>query len=179
MLTVKQPKANWRSIKFDWLNYFLYIWAVKSRHTKSLGGKKHVTDHLYGAILILLRVFVLLDHRTSALILVPPPLGPNLVGPRSPKYCKNKFMNKTYYLFKIILIRDYSRLTIILIQDIQKAIWKGQAMVSKINGKVFHHSSFFSSITKKRKKNFMVKWNTFIKLTTLQLFLNIQTCSCI
>ena len=66
-------------------------------------------------------------------------------------------MNKTYYLFKIILIRDYSRLTIILIQDIQKAIWKGQAMVSKINGKAFHHSSFFSSITKKRKKNFMVK----------------------
>ena len=32
-----------------------------------------------------------------------------LLGPR--KYCKNKLMNKAYYLFKIILI-----------QDIQKAI---------------------------------------------------------
>ena len=31
----------------------------------------------------------------------------------------------------------------ILIQDIQKAILKGQAMVSKINGKAFYHSNFF------------------------------------
>ena len=39
--------------------------------------------------------------RLSAVI-----LGPHLVGPWPPKYCKNKFMNKAYYLFKIILIQD-------------------------------------------------------------------------
>ena len=43
----------------------------------------------------------------------------HLVGPRLPKCCKNKVMNKEYYLFKIILIQDWS---IMLIQDIQKAI---------------------------------------------------------
>ena len=46
-------------------------------------------------------------------------LGPHLVGPRPPKYCKNKFISKVYYLFKIILIQDQN---IILIQDIQKTI---------------------------------------------------------
>ena len=39
----------------------------------------------------------------------------HLVGPRLSKYYKNKFMNKAYYLFKIILIQDWS---IMLIQDI-------------------------------------------------------------
>ena len=41
-------------------------------------------------------------------VCVPQPstLGPHLVVPRPPKYCKNKFMNKAYYLFKIILIQD-------------------------------------------------------------------------
>ena len=33
-------------------------------------------------------------------------LDPRPLGPRPPKYCKNKFMNKAYYLFKIILIQD-------------------------------------------------------------------------
>ena len=33
-------------------------------------------------------------------------LGAHLVGPRPPKYFKNKFMNKAYYLFKITLIQD-------------------------------------------------------------------------
>ena len=33
-------------------------------------------------------------------------LGPHLVGPRPPKYCKNKIMNKAYYLFKIVLIQN-------------------------------------------------------------------------
>ena len=58
-------------------------------------------------------------HLSSAL--APWHLGSRLpyVGPRSQKYCKNKFMNKAYYLFKIILIQDKN---IILIQDIQKAI---------------------------------------------------------
>ena len=32
-------------------------------------------------------------------------LGPHLVGPHPPKYCKNKFLNKAYYLFEIILIQ--------------------------------------------------------------------------
>ena len=30
---------------------------------------------------------------------------PVFLGPRPQKYCKNKFMNKAYYLFKIILIQ--------------------------------------------------------------------------
>ena len=94
-----------------------------------------------------------LDTRPSALpyprpwILGPSALGPHLVAPRPLKYCQNKFMNKTYYLLKIILI-----------QDIQKAIQKGQAMASKINGKDFHRNSFFSLITKETEKDFMLKY---------------------
>ena len=59
-------------------------------------------------------VLVFLDHRPlfSALDLRP-------LGPRPPKYWKNKFMDKAYYLFKIILMQYQN---IILIQDIQKAI---------------------------------------------------------
>ena len=34
----------------------------------------------------------------------PSTLGSSVLGP--PKYCKNKFMNKAYYLLKIILIQD-------------------------------------------------------------------------
>ena len=103
-----------------------------------------------------------------SLTLGPSPLGPHLVGPRPQKYCKNKFMNKAYHLFKIIFIQDSN---IILVQDIQK----GQAILSKINGKAFHHSSFFSSITKETEKTLWC--NTFNKFTTSQLFLNIKTCS--
>ena len=33
----------------------------------------------------------------------PSTLSPDLVGPQAPKYCKNKSMNKAYYLFEIIL----------------------------------------------------------------------------
>ena len=33
----------------------------------------------------------------------PSALGPHLVGPQPPKYCKNKSMNKAYYLLEIIL----------------------------------------------------------------------------
>ena len=58
-------------------------------------------------------------------------------------------MNKAYYLVKIILIQDQD---IILIPDIPKAIYKGQAMVSKINGKVFDHSSFFFINNKRNGK---------------------------
>ena len=32
-------------------------------------------------------------------------LYPRPLGPRPPKYCKNKFTNKAYYLFKSILIQ--------------------------------------------------------------------------
>ena len=64
-------------------------------------------------------------------------------------------MNKAYYSFKIILIQVEN---IVLIQDIQKDIYKGQAMVFKTDGKAFHQSSFFSLITKETEKKFMVKY---------------------
>ena len=46
-------------------------------------------------------------------------IQPSALNPRPQKYCKNKFINKPYYLFKIILIQDQN---IILIQVTQKAI---------------------------------------------------------
>ena len=45
----------------------------------------------------------------------PPALGPYLVGPRPPKYCKNK----SIFLIQVVLIQNEN---IILIQDFQKAI---------------------------------------------------------
>ena len=48
------------------------------------------------------------------------PLGSHLVGRQFPKYCKSKFMDKTYYLFKIIHI-----------QDVRKAIGKAKLWCPK------------------------------------------------
>ena len=60
-----------------------------------------------------------LDPWPLSLALDPQPLSlvlkRGLFGPRPPKYCKNKFMNKAYYLFKIILIQIN-----LLTHDIQK-----------------------------------------------------------
>ena len=49
-------------------------------------------------------VVLFLDPLPSALILGPRPSAPISLVP--PKYCKNKFMSKAYYLFKIILIQN-------------------------------------------------------------------------
>ena len=46
---------------------------------------------------------VCVPHPSS---LGPYPRPSALVDPWPPKYCKNKFMNKANYLFKIILIQD-------------------------------------------------------------------------
>ena len=62
------------------------------------------------------------------------------LGPQSPKYWKNKFMNKACYLFKI---KSYLERPSYGVQN----KWKGVSS-----------QCLFSSITKETEKNFMVKY---------------------
>ena len=77
----------------------------KAAHLQKLATKSMLNGVLVIEMVINLGVCV---PQPSALSPYPRPstLGPHLVGPRRPKYCKNKFMNKAYYLFKIILTQD-------------------------------------------------------------------------
>ena len=92
------------------------------------------------------------------------------LGPQSPKYWKNKFMNKACYLFKI---KSYLERPSYGVQN----KWKGVSS-----------QCLFSSITKETEKNFMVKYiqqiRNFIVFPKCKnlFFLNVktykpQTCS--
>ena len=73
-------------------------------HVPHLFSMKHIFLEVNTASLSIQKE----ERKKKMGVCVPQPstLGPHLVVPRPLKYCKNKFMNKAYYLFKIILIQD-------------------------------------------------------------------------
>ena len=82
-------------------------------------------------------------------------LGSHLVGPRPQNIARTNSWIKqiTYlrlYLFKIK--------TLYIFKIFKKLFRKGQATVSKINGKAFRRSRFFFIDDKRKGKNFMVKY---------------------
>ena len=94
-------------------------------------------------MLIFNGVLVFLDPRPSVLI-----FGHRAFAPISsasvPKILQEKITYSRLYLFNIKMLY--------LFKIFKKLFKKNQAMVSKINGKAFHHSSFFSLITKETDK---------------------------
>ena len=99
-------------------------------------------------------MFVFLDPRPTA-------LGLHLLGPLSPKYCNSKFMNKAYYLYKIILFKSKT----LYLFKLLKKLFRRPSYVVQNKWKGF----FFINIKRNRKKTLC--WNTFNKFTISQLFL--------
>ena len=59
-------------------------------------------SHLFSSA-VLLNKWILAGFVLFSGVCVP---RPSALGPRPQKYCKNKFVNKAYYLFKIVFIQD-------------------------------------------------------------------------
>ena len=103
-------KVKFIIVKFNSWKSRKQLYNARPKHFTS--SKRKPGQHLFSVSVNLTRRRYLLLNKAKELIkdcessvCVPRPSA-LILGPRPPKYCKNKFKNKAYYLVKIILIQD-------------------------------------------------------------------------